>query len=129
MRHRIVTGTGLGNPAREMIDGRETKNKKLNALIKESCKEAHDLFFKKFGYCDAQHRHEEIKIGVEPAYQGEELKIIAINKEKHHSFFETGYAFGLYGSGIRATKKYFSDYKKKNKFVKFIEKWHPILFT
>jgi len=130
MRYRMGMAalTGLGNPSKELINGIPSKNKKLNALVNKASKEAYELFFKYFGHCDAQIARGEIIIGVEPAYMYEDLKIIRIDFDKELSSFQTGYAFGGWGSGIRSTTRYYKEYKYTSKFIKFIDKWHPVLF-
>lgn len=128
MRHRMVTGTGLGNPSAPLIDGKSTGSKKRDMLINECAKESHDLFFTKYGYCDAQSRTDEIRLGVEPAYQFDPLKVVSIQRVKEMSYLMTGKSFAAYGSGIRSTKKYYRDYKYNSKFKQLIDKWHPQLF-
>lgn len=130
MKHRGgAEATGLGGGAKTLIIGQSSGKAKLDVLINKASKEAHDLFFTKFGYCEAGVEKNEIRIGVEPSYEGDELKILSINKKKEESFFITGRAFGPWGSGIRSTTREYQDYTKKGKFVKFVDKWHPILFT
>jgi hypothetical protein len=129
MRHRIGgQGTGLGNSAPEQLDGKSTGDKKMDRLINKAAKEAYELFFKSFGYCDAQFSENEVRLGVEPAYMYENLKIISIRRNKEYSKFTTGHAWGAYGSGIVSTDRYYSDYKYKCKFTKFVDKWHDVIF-
>ena len=136
MRHRmgIASMTGLGNPNSQIIDGRLSKSKKLNKIIKKCSKDAYNIFFVNtkidFGHCDAQINFDmsEIRIGVEPAYMYEGLKIITICKKKEVSNFMTGYAWGVYGSDISSTTMYYSEYKNKSKFVKFVDNWHDKIF-
>lgn len=40
----------------------------------------------------------------------------------------SGKAWGPYGSGLVIKEKYYSEYKRKSKFVKFVDKWHNVLF-
>lgn len=131
MRRRIgiaaMTGLG-GNPAPSLMDGKLTPDPKLNRLIKKCAKEAHDLFFTSFGYCDAQYTPDEISLGIEPSYMYDPLKIITINKHKDMSLFVTGRAVGPWASAIISKQRGYGDYKCVSKFVRFIDKWHPIFF-
>ena len=136
MRHRIgvLNSTGLGNPNAQLLDCKVTKNKIRNIIINECAEEAYKIFFKgtklDFEYCDAQASSNglEIKVGIEPTYMYEPLKIMIIHKKKENSEFMTGYAWGVYGSDIVSKTKYYSEYKTKGKFVKFVDKWHNKLF-
>lgn len=136
MRHRIgaLNLTGLGNPNTQLMDCKATRDKIKNRVINRCAKEAYKIFFKgtklDFEYCDAQANFDmsEIKIGIEPAYMYEDLKIIIIRKKKEHSEFITGRAWGVYGSDIASKNKYYSEYKNKSKFVNFIDEWHKKLF-
>lgn len=129
MRHRIGgLHMGFGNPAREKIDGKPTGNDMLDAKINECCKEAFPLFFERFGYVDAQYTATEITIGCEPAYFGEDLKMIVLAVDKGECQLITGHAFGFWGSGIRQKNKRYDEYVKASKFTRFIDKWHPVFF-
>ena len=127
MRHRIGnigSYTGLGNPTPEILDN----SGEISLTIKEMLNEAINLYFQYWEGCDYQINKDEIKFGIEPAYMYEDLKIICIKKEKKCSYIKTGRAFGLYGSGIRSTTKFYEDYKYNCKFKKFIDKWYKELF-
>lgn len=130
MRHRISSlVTGLGNPSPPLMDGGFSADSKLNAKVKEAAKEVFELFLKNgFNHCDAQIGEDQIRLGVEPAYQYQKLKMITVHQEKKWSSFSIGYAWEAYGSGLRSRKKYYKDYKFKSKFIRFIDKWHPIFF-
>ena len=114
----------LGNPAPCLL----TNNEKLIGNLKEMVKDAVEQYFKRWNGCDYDISSDEIKIGIEPAYMYENLKIISINKEIGFSYIRTGYAFGGYGSGIRSRIKYYKEYKNNSKFKKFIDKWHKLIF-
>lgn len=126
MRHRIIGNihTGLGNPAPEILPNTGD----ISRIRKDFCDEAIELYFKEWGGFDYNIEPGRIVIGIEPAYMYQRQKIILIDKRKELSYIQTGYAFGAYGSGVRATKRYYEDFKYKCKFTKFIDKWHGILF-
>lgn len=121
MRHRIVNGTGFGNPNPVILDNKGKIRTDLgNDVLK--------TYFSKEEYCDYTRKKDFILLGVEPAYQYEDLKVICIHRDINKSYIETGRAFGPYGSGIRATTKFYGDYKYNCKFTRFINKWHSKLF-
>jgi len=62
--------------------------------------------------------------GKEPAYQFGNLGIFVIFREKGRSIRRTGIAWGYYGSGLAIKEKQYCDFKKKGKFIKFIDEWH-----
>jgi len=118
MRHRIgiASNTGLGNLSSELMDNRGKVNRTM-------LKEATTLFFSKWGGCDYSVKENGILMGIEPAYQYDYLKVIFLARDKGKSYFEQGRAWGAWGSEIASTRKYYADYKRKSKFVRFIDKW------
>jgi len=121
MRHRIVSGTGLGNPDPVLLNNEGEINEFFaEAALKE-------YFYQQEGF-DFQIEEDMVNIGIEPAYQGDELLIISINKNKSKSYLQRGKAWGPYGSQIAKKTKTYSEYKRKGKFVKFVDQWHEILF-
>ena len=120
----IASLTGLGNPASCLL----TNNEKLIGNLKEMVKDAVEQYFKHWNGCDYDISPDEIKMGIEPAYMYENLKIITINREIGSSSIQTGHSFSFYGSGIRSRIKYYKDYKKNSKFKRFIDKWHELIF-
>jgi hypothetical protein len=131
MRHQIghAAATGLGNPAPELVSGRSTGDRKRDALINDAAKDCYGSFgFKQHGYCDAGEDGHEVRLGVEPAYQYEDLKVIIISKEKDYSRIITGRPWGPWGSQVASTIREYGDYKRRSKFVRFIDKWHPLLY-
>jgi len=131
MRHRIGgQHTGLGNPFKEVLTNNLSKNKKFNTLVKEMLFEAITTFplMKQTKGCDFQIYDDIIEFGIEPAYQYEDLEIIALARNKLSSYIQKGHAWGTYGSDIASRTKYYSDYKLKSKFVRFIDKWHQKLY-
>ena len=121
MRRRIGgEGTGLGNPAPHMLEN----NGELTNELKKCLKEAIKLYFKGWGGCDYSVKEERIEFGIEPSYQYDHLRIIALLKDKELSYQEQGRAWGAWGSQISSTRKYYKDYKYNAKFKKFVDKWH-----
>jgi len=123
MRHRIASGFGLGNPDPELLDNNGPK-----LPTKKFADEAIELYFKHWDGFDFHIDDDSIRIGIEPSYQDDPLKIISIQKDKQQSYIQTGKAWGGYGSQITSKTKHYNEYKYKSKFVKFVDKWHPILF-
>lgn len=120
MRHRIVNIAGFGNNTKELLDN-------VGELNKKFASDAVKTYFRKEEGFDFKVAKHFVMVGLEPGYQYERLKIVSICRDKKSSFRQ-GYAWGPYGSGIRSTTKYYSEYKTKCKFTKFVDKWHPILF-
>jgi hypothetical protein len=127
MRHRLggASHTGFGNSAPEILNNTGV----FTEEIKKLADDAIDIYFKEFGGCDYEITENKIVLGIEPAYQFEELRILCLTKEKNNCYIETGHAFDSYGSGIRSRRKYYGEYKYNSKFKKFIDKWHYIIFS
>lgn len=121
MRRRICDLIGFGNNKPCLLDN-------SGELDKQLAEEALKAYFSKEGGFDFKCNKNSISIGIEPTYQGDELKLITISRNKKKSFISTGKAFGPYGSGIRKTTRHYFAYKYKSKFVKFIDKWHKHIF-
>jgi hypothetical protein len=123
--------TGIGNSEPELMDGQTTGNSNYDELINECSKDCYETFFKgtkmDYGGVDAGVRDGKITIGIEPAYFGDDLKVVVIKPVKDWCYIATGHAFGYYGSGIRHTNRYYKDYKYNSKFKQFIDKWHEKL--
>jgi len=131
MRHRIgaSASTGLGGTsAPPFIPNNRSGSKERDKLIQKCSKEACGLFFKSFGYCGAGVDGDEIRIGIEPAYQYEPLKLIILSPELDDCALITGRAVGAWASRVISTRRDYGDYKKASKFTRFVEKWHLILF-
>ena len=125
--------TGLGNPDPELMNGQSTGDKSFDASINTCSKECYETFFKgtslDFGGVDAGVDGSDIHIGIEPAYFGDNLRMITFAPNKNRCSYTTGHAFGYYGSGIRSKTKHYSEYIYDAKFKRFIDKWHPLLFS
>lgn len=124
--------TGLGGGGRVMLDGQPSGDKDFDDLVRKCSKAVYETFFKgtkmDHNFCDAQIKNGEVMMGIEPSYMYEGLKIITISERKGESSIATGYAWGAWGTGIRSKERRYDDAKKKGKFVKFIDHWHPLLF-
>lgn len=135
MKRRIAgaSHTGLGGGGKSLIDVEIKVTKKRGELIKECSKEAYELFFKgtkmDYDYVDGGVKHDEVRIGVEPNYMYERLKMLIISEDKARSRMVTGYSWGGWGTDIRQTERFYRDRKTKSKFVRFVDKWHPKLFN
>lgn len=116
-----MSGTGLGNPDKQLL----TNSGKLDRHFAEV---ATALFLSKFEHVDHDVTKLEVKIGHEPAYQYERLKIVSIHRNKKKSYLAEGLARGGYGSQICASKKTYAEYMYDCKFTRFVDHWHPILF-
>ena len=105
---------------------------KMKLKINSCSKDCYLTFFKDTkmddGYVDAGLRHGEVRIGIEPSYMYERLKMFVISERKELSRIETGYSWGGWGTDIRSSTQYYKDKKTNCKFVRFIDKWHPVLF-
>jgi len=129
MRHRIGIGsyTGLGNPDKQILLNDGTLNENIRAMLKDAIR----IFplMKKYEGCDYEIKDNHIKFGIEPAYQYEHLEIVSINIIKEDSFIQHGVAWGGWGSQLCLRSRFYSDYKIKGKFVKFIDRWHATIFN
>lgn len=129
MRHRLISGTGLGNPEKCLLNNQWTDNEKLNISVQIMLHEAINLWFKDIGGVDFDIQLLEDKkrivvdFGIEPAYKYDKLKVLSIDTNKNSSYYMQGKAWGCYGSNTVKTTKYYSDYKYNSKFKKFVDKW------
>lgn len=126
MRHRLCSCLGLGNPNQEILDNEYVLPKSLTKFLDDFI----DTFSlpKQYGGCDYSLRDNLLKIGIEPSYAGDYLEIVAFDlDDKLNCWWQKGYAWGAYGTGIRKTYKFYKNYKRKSKFVKFIDKWYDIV--
>lgn len=128
MRHRLVSlrSTGLGNPDPCLLDNQWTAYEDLNDLLKVMFIDANHCFFHQCVDFKIELKEDgwTVAMGYEPAYMYEKLRIVKINSNKGDSFNRSGFAWEGYGTGIASTTKYYSQYQKKSKFAKFVDKWH-----
>jgi hypothetical protein len=121
MRHRLVSGTGLGNPEKAEL----TNQGKLNKKFAEDALKA---YFEQYEGFDFKVTDALVLVGIEPSYQYDPMLIISIERDKNKSYIKRGKAWGPYGSQVVKSIKYYGDYKLKSKFVKFVDKWHQEFF-
>jgi hypothetical protein len=128
-----------GNSADPILDNVWSKDKNKNNILVHLFDDAIEKFFTKYftigkfkdkdAWLDFTIiEDEQILMGQEPAYFGEDLKLVCLHKIKELSYFQTGHAFGYWGTGIRSKVKTYSSYKYNSKFKKFIDKWHPKIY-
>jgi hypothetical protein len=124
MRHRIGVGNsiGLGNSDPVELDN------KGNPPSREVSEKAIEVYFEHWEGFDYQWGKETLSLGIEPAYQGEDLLIITLHKDKEKSSITEGRAFGYYGSGIRKKTRVYGDYVYNSKFVRFVDQVHGLVF-
>ncbi len=121
MRHRIASGFGIGNANPPLLDNKGSVNTSYGF-------DAIKKYFQKYEGFDYQVSGTSVAVGIEPGYQYEPLLIVCICKNKSKSYIQRGKAWGAYGTQLVTTTKYYKDYKKKSKFIKFVDKWHKVLF-
>ena len=62
--------------------------------------------------------------GIEAAYKYDDTQIIYIDfNDVSQSFIEEGRAWGYYGSDCLTKRRYYKDYVKNSKFIRFCNKW------
>lgn len=115
-----------------IMDGKSTWNNELDKKINLCAEECYDLFFKgsivDFEIVDAWYNPPTLKLWIEPTYQWDYLKIICIQETKELSYIENWRAWWLWWTGVASSVRYYQDIKRKSKFTKFIDKWHPVIF-
>lgn len=120
MRHCIATVLGNNN-TRFNLDNKGKVNKAFaDAAIKE--------YFEYWEGFDFHVDKKQVVVGIEPSYQGDNLLVVAIHKDKKKSAIQTGRAFGYYGSGVRKRTRTYAEYKLNSKFKRFVDQWHAVLF-
>ena len=132
MKHRMCVETGLGITTVEELDNKWTGDIEFDAFLKEIMSDCIDKYFKEYQGCDFkiaidQDNQLTLSMGIEPSYQYEHLKIIAICTDKDYSYICNGIAWGAWGSNIVKSIKEYGDYKLESKFTKFINRWHEAL--
>lgn len=64
-------------------------------------------------------------VGWEPSYMYDPLNVVCFDlNNKEESWRTWGKAFGPWGKNIVCETKHYKDYKKKTKYIKFIDKYY-----
>lgn len=119
MKHRITHEHGFGANSKVWLNNQ--------GLIHPDFGDA-ALDYLGLSRVDFQVEDDKISIGIEPTYQYDRLHIITVHEDIYKSEWVRGKAWGAYGSEVVFEKKILNDYKYQSKFVRFVEKWHPVLF-
>jgi hypothetical protein len=119
MKHRLVNN-GLGANAEVHLNNKGIINKEFADAA---------LDFLGLEGFDFQVDDDSVSVGIEPTYQYEDLKIITIARNKKHSTYVTGRAWGPYGSQVVKRTRRMGDYSRQSKFTKFVDEWHSFLFS
>lgn len=129
MRHRMIDLTGLGNSEPCELDNnvKLEKSEFWNSFMVECQKNF--TFFSGYDGFDFHLSKTGFTFGIEPSYRLDELLIIYIDfNDKNNSYIEKGIAFGWYGSNCATKIKFYKDYKRKSKFIRFVDEWYkPLL--
>ena len=127
----IAACTGLGGGTVAILNNKWTGIEEIDSVIKEMLGEAVPLLFKEYEGADFSITQDGVNItvvaGIEPSYQFEHLKTIRISSDVTQCYQRNGIAWGFYGTGIASKTKTYGDYTRKSKFVRFAEKWSPVL--
>ena len=128
MYHRISTNTGFGNSFPCELDN----NVKLEQCqfwdsFLEDCKNNFKVIENYNGF-DLSLSKEVFAFGIEPSYKYDDLQIIYIDlNDKGGCAIREGRAWGYYGSHTLTKIRFYRDYKKRSKFIRFIDKWYDKL--
>lgn len=129
MRHRITDlHTGLGNPEPVKMDNniQLEKSEFWDNFLEDAIKTFSVI--RDYNGFDYRIDENQFIFGIEPAYEGDDLQIIKFNfEDKNSSYIRQGHSFGAYGSNIVSKYRFYGDYKRKSKFVNFIDKWWGVL--
>lgn len=129
MRHRITDlHTGLGNSEPVELDNniQLEKSEFWDNFLEDAIKTFSVI--RDYGGFDYRIDENQFIFGIEPSYEGDDLQIIKFNfKDKNFSYIRQGHSFGAYGSNIVSKYRFYGDYKRKSKFVNFIDKWWEVL--
>lgn len=139
-RMGMAGSTGLGISTPDHLINNWPTERRTHSLVRRCLNDAVDKYFTKSydfkgwgepyvsAWCDFAVSEEELKIGQEPSYKFEDLKIVCISRKKDDSYIQTGRAVGYWGSEWQSKTKYYKDYKYNSKFVRFVDRWHKILY-
>ena len=130
MRHRFgnITCMGIGNSDPVILDNNKhiEPSEFWNAFVEDLVGNFKTIA--DWGGFDFHIGEDNFMLGIEPAYDGDDLQIIKFNfSDKDKSYIRQGRAFGAYGCNIVSKYRFYGDYKRKSKFVRFIDKWYEKL--
>nr|DAI49906.1 MAG TPA: hypothetical protein [Caudoviricetes sp.] len=130
MRHRIAEITGIGNPEPCRLDNniKIEKNEFWDKFLQD-CETTFPIMAdcEGFDYHLAEHG---FFFGIEPSYIMDEMLMVYINFHDINSCsIERGIALGYYGSNVVSKIKMYRQYKRKSKFIRFIDKWYEPITT
>ena len=128
MRHRIGGITGFGNSFPCELDNniKLEKSEFWDSFLQD-CQYNFKTIANYFGF-DLCLENDVFAFGIEPSYKYDDLQIIYIDlNDKGNCALREGRAWGYYGSNIVTRIKYYKDYKKKSKFIRFVDKWYDKL--
>lgn len=124
--------TGLGGGAKEKMSGQTSGDKQRDDLINACSQDFYKLFLEggkmDEGYCDAGFDNNEIRVGIEPTYQYQYLKMIVIPENIQDSYLVIGWAASAWASKILCNHYYYRDYVRYGKVKRFIKKWHTVFY-
>ena len=128
MRHRIGGITGFGNSFPCELDNNITLGKsEFWDEFLEDCQINFKTISNYFGF-DLSLTDNLFSFGIEPSYKYDDLQIIYIDlKDKGGCAIREGRAWGYYGTQVVTKIRYYRDYKRKSKFIRFIDKWYDKL--
>lgn len=128
MRHRIGCITGLGNFEPCELDNNITlgKSEFWDSFL-EDCQNNFKTISNYDGF-DFHLSKNTFAFGVEPSYQYDDKQVIYVDlTRKEDCCIEQGRAWGWYGSQCVTKIKFYRDYKRNSKFIRFIDKWYSSL--
>lgn len=131
MKHRTSIHTGLGGNSPVLLPNNGRLSKKEERFVYAVMEAYFSKMMKEDGlkFLDWHKGKNFIAVGIEPTYKGDRLRIVGIHRVKGASVKVDGYAFGAYGTQIGERERHYIDYTRKSaKFVKFVDKWHSVLF-
>lgn len=126
VRHRICEGlTGIGNSEPIVLENNvKLKDKTFWDEFYEAAAKAFPLIQRCEGF-DYALRDTEFRFGIEPSYiQDPYLVVSFFFPDKGSCYIERGLATGFYGSKVVYKTKFYRDYKRESKFIRFIDEWY-----
>ena len=128
MRHRIGGITGFGNPEPCGLDNNITLEKcEFWDKFLEDCQDNFKTIANYNGF-DFHLSKVGFAFGIEPSYKYDDKQVIYIDlNDKENCYIEQGRAWGYYGTHCLTKIKFYRDYKRNSKFIRFINKWYEKL--